>query len=299
MLLQLHEWGDRGAPPIVALHGIGGFGRRFRRLAEEKLGGYRVLAPDLRGHGFSSWDPPWSMSTHVADLLETLDHEGIERAAFVGHSYGGRLILELAATAPGRLERAALLDPAIQILPHVGFDFAERERADGSFVSPQEAIDDRLGHGDPDAALVRRGGRSRAPRARRQGPLPVPLLQKRRRDGLRGALLGSSTARDAPGPDAARLRPGLQTRAGRAARRLLRPRSATYSESWSSPVGTTSSGTPTRRRRPCCSTSCARGSGRRALTRRARRRAWPCRSHGRGSGSPRRCRTTTRGPTRR
>lgn len=149
MLLQLHEWGDRGAPPIVALHGIGGFGRRFRRLAEEKLGGYRVLAPDLRGHGFSSWDPPWSMSTHVADLLETLDHEGIERAAFVGHSYGGRLILELAATAPGRLERAALLDPAIQILPHVGFDFAERERADGSFVSPQEAIDDRLGHGDP------------------------------------------------------------------------------------------------------------------------------------------------------
>ena len=54
MLLQLHEWGDRTAPPVVALHGIGGFGRRFRKLAEEHLEGYRVVAPDLRGHGSSS-----------------------------------------------------------------------------------------------------------------------------------------------------------------------------------------------------------------------------------------------------
>jgi lipase len=146
MLLQLHEWGERGAPPIVALHGIGGFGRRFRRLAEEKLVDFNVLAPDLRGHGVSSWDPPWTMSSHVADVLETLDHEGIRHAAFIGHSYGGRLILELAAVDPARIERAVLLDPAIQILPHVAFDFAERERVDMSFGSPQEAIDERLGH---------------------------------------------------------------------------------------------------------------------------------------------------------
>jgi lipase len=149
MLLQLHEWGDRGAPPVVALHGIGGFGRRFRRLAEEKLGDYRVLAPDLRGHGASSWDPPWTLSTQVADILETLDAEGVERAAFVGHSYGGRLILELAALDPDRVDRAALLDPSIQILPHVAYDFAERERADARFASVQEAIDERVGHGNP------------------------------------------------------------------------------------------------------------------------------------------------------
>src|SRR5207244_9944259 len=62
MLLQLHEWGDRTAPPVVALHGITGFGRRFRRLAEERLASrFRVLAPDLRGHGSSSWEPPWTI----------------------------------------------------------------------------------------------------------------------------------------------------------------------------------------------------------------------------------------------
>jgi lipase len=144
MLLQLHEWGDRTAPPVVALHGIGGFGRRFRRLAEERLTGYRVVAPDLRGHGASSWEPPWTIATHAADVLETIEHAGIERASFIGHSYGGRLILELATLAPERIQRAVLLDPAIELLPHVGFDFAERERNGGAFASPDDAIDERL-----------------------------------------------------------------------------------------------------------------------------------------------------------
>jgi lipase len=150
VLLQLHEWGDRTAPPVVALHGIGGFGRRFRKLAEERLvGSFRVLAPDLRGHGSSSWEPPWTIAAHVADVLETIGAAGVERARFLGHSYGGRLILELAALEPERIERAVLLDPAIELLPHVGFDFAERERTDGSFVTAQEAIDERMSYGDP------------------------------------------------------------------------------------------------------------------------------------------------------
>ncbi len=150
MRLQVHEWGDRAAAPVVALHGIGGFGRRFRKLAEERLAAsFRVLAPDLRGHGSSSWEPPWTIATHAADVLETIEAAGVERSAFVGHSYGGRLILELAATEPDRIERAALLDPAIQLLPHVGFDFAERERLDGGFASPEDAIAERLLYGDP------------------------------------------------------------------------------------------------------------------------------------------------------
>jgi lipase len=150
VLLQLHEWGDRSAPPVVALHGIGGFGRRFRKLAEERLAGrFRMLAPDLRGHGSSSWEPPWTIATHVADVLETIEAAGVERARFVGHSYGGRLILELAAAEPERVERAALLDPAVELLPHVGFDFAERERADGAFATRRDAIDERMVFGDP------------------------------------------------------------------------------------------------------------------------------------------------------
>jgi pimeloyl-ACP methyl ester carboxylesterase len=42
-----------------------------------------------------------------------------------------------------------LLDPAIQLLPHVGFDFAERERTDRAYDSPEQAIGARLASGAP------------------------------------------------------------------------------------------------------------------------------------------------------
>jgi lipase len=150
MELNVHEWGDPAAPAVVCLHGLNAHGRRFRRLAEERLADrFRVLAPDLRGHGNSEWEPPWTVATHAHDVLETLDAAGIRRAMWIGHSYGGRLVLELAVLAPDRIERAALLDPAIQLLPHVGFDFAERERHDNSFASAEEAITARLDTGAP------------------------------------------------------------------------------------------------------------------------------------------------------
>jgi pimeloyl-ACP methyl ester carboxylesterase len=73
-------------------------------------------------------------------VLETLDTAGVRHAAFIGHSFGGRLLLELAALDRERVDRAVLLDPAIQILPHVGYDFAERERVGRTYSSPDEAI---------------------------------------------------------------------------------------------------------------------------------------------------------------
>lgn len=150
MELNLHAWGDVTAPPVVFLHGLNAHGRRFRRLAEERLSDrFHVLAPDLRGHAGSGWEPPWTIATNAHDVLETLDANGVRSATWVGHSYGGRLLLELAALVPERVERAALLDPAIQLLPHVGYDFAELERADHSFASAEEAITTRLDTGAP------------------------------------------------------------------------------------------------------------------------------------------------------
>jgi lipase len=145
VLLHLHEWGDADAPPLVCLHGITAHGRRFRRLAEERLADrFHVLAPDLRGYGRSGWEPPWTLAQQLEDVVETAAAAGIERAAWLGHSYGGRLVLELAAHRPELVERVILLDPAIHVLPHVGYDFAELQRADHAYASPEEAIEERL-----------------------------------------------------------------------------------------------------------------------------------------------------------
>jgi len=150
MRLHLHEWGGPGAPTVVCLHGVTAHGRRFRRLAEERLAmRFRVLAPDLRGHGRSGHDPPWDLSTHLDDLLETVAAAGVEAAAWIGHSFGGRLAVELCARAPEKVESVGLLDPAIQILPHVGGDFAEEVAKDHSFASADDAIEARLASGAP------------------------------------------------------------------------------------------------------------------------------------------------------
>lgn len=140
----MHEWGDPAAPVVVCVHGATGHGERFKRLAEERWGSrFRIVAPDLRGHGRSEPDAPWTFPTHVADLIETVDELGIEQADWVGHSFGGRLVLELAAREPQRIRRAVLLDPAIQVLPHVATFAAEQERREPVYDSADAYADAR------------------------------------------------------------------------------------------------------------------------------------------------------------
>jgi lipase len=134
--LHVHEWGEPGAPTIVCLHGVTGHGRRFRKLAEERLTGYRVLAPDLRGHGGSGWDEPWTLDAHVADLLETL----AEPAVWIGHSFGGRLTMEVTARRPELVERAVLLDPAVYVPPEFAEQNAAQEREEKVYTSVEEAM---------------------------------------------------------------------------------------------------------------------------------------------------------------
>jgi lipase len=139
----VHEWGDPGSPAVVCLHGVTAHGGRFRKLAEERLRGFHVLAPDLRGHGHSLWDPPWDVEQHVVDALALTDGP----AVWLGHSFGGRLVVEIGARWPERMEKLILLDPALSVLPHVALDLAEQERKDISFASPEEAIQARLDSG--------------------------------------------------------------------------------------------------------------------------------------------------------
>ena len=143
MRLNTHEWGDPGAPLLVCLHGVTSHGGRFRRLAEGLAPRFHVLSLDLRGHGRSEWEPPWSLEAHVEDVVETVGR----RAVWMGHSFGGRVAVELAARSPALVERLILLDPALEVLPHVAFDLAELERRDASFGSVDEAVQARYDSG--------------------------------------------------------------------------------------------------------------------------------------------------------
>ena len=140
MSLARYEWGDAGRPPLVCLHGVTSHGLHFEQLAERLSDRFHVVALDLRGHGGSTWDPPWHLEQHVADVLEAAPSGP---ATWLGHSFGGRIAYETAAASPDRVERLVLLDPAILIPPHVGFAAAENARRDRSYVSFEEGIDRR------------------------------------------------------------------------------------------------------------------------------------------------------------
>jgi len=79
------------------------------RLAER----HRVLAPDLRGWGWS--DAPrgdYAKATFAADTLALMDAEGLGRVSLVGHDWGGYVAFLLALRHPERIERMVGLDIA-------------------------------------------------------------------------------------------------------------------------------------------------------------------------------------------
>jgi len=116
---------------VLAIHGMTGHGRRWESMFSQHLPDTAVLAPDLLGHGRSSWDAPWTIEANVAALAALVEHEAAGPAVVVGHSFGGAIALSLAATRPDLIAGLVLLDPA------VGLDVRRmREIADSMFESP-------------------------------------------------------------------------------------------------------------------------------------------------------------------
>jgi pimeloyl-ACP methyl ester carboxylesterase len=116
--IQIHYQRKGTGPDVVLLHGITAnlamwFTKVFPELAKE----YRVTAYDLRGHGRS--DLPvcgYDSHTMTQDLLGLLDALGIEKARFVGHSFGGAVAMHLALLHPERVEGIVLLDSGLACL---------------------------------------------------------------------------------------------------------------------------------------------------------------------------------------
>jgi lipase len=128
--LHVHRYGPAGPVRMLAIHGLTGYGGRWRHLAGY-LPEIAVAAPDLLGHGRSSWAAPWSIDANVSALAALLDDEADAPVLVVGHSFGGAVALHLAAARPDRVATLLLLDPA------VGLDGVwMRDIADGMFSSP-------------------------------------------------------------------------------------------------------------------------------------------------------------------
>ncbi len=102
---------ENDAPAILCLHGRWGRGETWIDFMRHYGDRYRIIAPDLRGHGLSG--KPTSKYTAQemsGDMISLLDYLGIESAILVGHSMGGHIAGYLAAMHPRYVRALAILD---------------------------------------------------------------------------------------------------------------------------------------------------------------------------------------------
>lgn len=101
--------------PIVLIHGLASNAGFWRyNLDELRQRGFRVIALDLPGYGKSgkAYSTPYSMQFFAETVRALLQHLGIEKAVWVGHSMGGQIALTAALLFPHAIEKMVLLSPA-------------------------------------------------------------------------------------------------------------------------------------------------------------------------------------------
>jgi len=114
--------GPADRAPVVCIHGLTRNARDFEDLAPSIVGttGRRVIAVDVRGRGASerAHDPmTYNPGMYAADIMALLDDQAIGRAAFIGTSMGGLIMMTLALMRPDAIAAAVLNDVGPEIAP--------------------------------------------------------------------------------------------------------------------------------------------------------------------------------------
>ena len=143
--LQVNRFGPPGPAQVLALHGLTGHGRRWRPLFTGHLSEVTVLAPDLIGHGRSSYAAPWTIDANVAALATLVENEADGPVLVVGHSFGCAVALHLAAQCPDLVSGLTLLDPAIGLDGQRMRQTAEAMMASPDYTDRAEARAEKAG----------------------------------------------------------------------------------------------------------------------------------------------------------
>jgi pimeloyl-ACP methyl ester carboxylesterase len=108
--IDLH-WTESGdGEPLLFLHGAFGHNADWRAIFGDAPEGYRIVAPDLRGHG-ATLDPlrAFTFRQCAHDVLALLRHLGISGAKAIGISGGGIVLLHMATIDPSTIASMVLV----------------------------------------------------------------------------------------------------------------------------------------------------------------------------------------------
>ena len=149
--LAAAEYGT--GPPIAILHGLFGSGHNWRSIAQQLATRHRVLTFDLRNHGASPWTDGMSYGETVEDLGASLRARGIDHAALLGHSMGGKVAMLAALLHPALVDRLVVVDIAPAPNPPTLLAHVRAMRAvDLNGITRRSELDARLTGTIPDGA---------------------------------------------------------------------------------------------------------------------------------------------------
>ena len=126
--LRLHyvEWGRPDRPPLVLVHGGRDHCRNWDWVAEALADDWRIIAPDLRGHGDSAHavGGDYGMAGYVYDLAQLVHSQRLAPVTIIAHSLGGNIALRYAGLYPENVAKIV----AIEGLGHSPRLLAERAK---------------------------------------------------------------------------------------------------------------------------------------------------------------------------
>src|SRR5262249_24649035 len=134
--------------PLVLLHGGTGIGSDWELIFKDPPNGYRLVVPDLRGHGRST-NPSmkFTFRQSALDVFALLDHLGVDRFKAIGMSMGAKTLLHMATQQPGRVE-AMVLASAAHYFPKQARAIMRQITPDGHTDEEWEFMRRRHKHGD-------------------------------------------------------------------------------------------------------------------------------------------------------
>ena len=115
MVLFHKEFGQ--GKPLVILHGLFGFSDNWQSHAKHFSAYFRVVLLDLRNHGRSNWSESHNYEEMAMDVAETLNRLDIQKAHFIGHSMGGKVLMHLALSHPNYIDKMVVVDMGIKSYP--------------------------------------------------------------------------------------------------------------------------------------------------------------------------------------
>jgi esterase len=112
--LRIHylDWGPASAPAVVCVHGYTSSAQAFNAPARHFQDRFRLVVPDVRGHGESAWsaDGAYQYADQVGDLAAFVDALGLRQFTLVGTSMGGIIAMAYAGEHPDRVRGLVVND---------------------------------------------------------------------------------------------------------------------------------------------------------------------------------------------